>query len=112
MTPLTLFWLAALLLLSLGLAGLVTRRTVVGMLISVELMLNGAGLAIVAAAKCLGAGETHGQLAALFVMGLAAAEATLTLAMTLVVQKRFGTVTTEAVATIADSVSDPWGTAR
>jgi NADH-quinone oxidoreductase subunit K len=103
MTPLTLFWLAALLLVSLGLAGLVTRRTLVGMLISVELMLNGAGLAIVAAAKCSGASEVHGQLAALFVMGLAAAEATLVLAMVLVVQKRLGTITADAVSTISDS---------
>ena len=100
MTPLTLFWLAALLLISLGLAGLVTRRTMVGMLISVELMLNGAGLALVAAAKCVGAQEVHGQLAALFVMGLAAAEATLVLAMVLVVQRRFGTVEAKAVSTI------------
>jgi NADH-quinone oxidoreductase subunit K len=100
MTPLALFWLASLLLLSLGLGGLVTRRTLVGMLISVELMLNGAGLAIAAAAKCLGAAEVHGQLAALFVMGLAAAEATLVLAMTLVVQRRSGAVTVGEISTI------------
>ena len=108
MTPLTLLWLAALLLISLGLAGLVTRRTTVGMLISVELMLNGAGLAIVAAAKCLGAAEVHGQLASLFVMGLAAAEATLVLAMVLVAHKRLGTATTQSVS----AISDKWGTAR
>jgi NADH-quinone oxidoreductase subunit K len=100
MTTLTLFLLASLIMLSLGLAGLVTRRTLVGMLISVELMLNGAGLAIVAAAKCTPASEVHGQLAALFVMGLAAAEATLVLAMILVVQRRFGKVTLEAVSTL------------
>ena len=100
MTTLTLFLLASLLLLSIGLAGLITRRTLVGMLISVELMLNGAGLAIVAAAKCTPASEVHGQLAALFVMGLAAAEATLVLAMILVVQRRFGKVTLDEVATI------------
>ncbi|MDR2367061.1 MAG: NADH-quinone oxidoreductase subunit NuoK [Deltaproteobacteria bacterium] len=100
MTTLTLFLLASLLLLAIGLAGLVTRRTLVGMLISVELMLNGAGLAIVAAAKCVPASEVHGQLAALFVMGLAAAEATLVLAMILVVQRRFGKVTLDEVSII------------
>ena len=47
MNPLVLFHLAALLLLALGLYGLTSRRTLVGMLISVELMLNGAGLALV-----------------------------------------------------------------
>jgi NADH-quinone oxidoreductase subunit K len=113
MTPLTLFWLAALLLISLGLAGLVTRRTVVGMLICVELMLNGAGLAIVASAKCVGALEIHGQLAALFVMGLAAAEATLVLAMVLVAQKRAGSITTEGLSQIADiKLADIKGAAR
>jgi NADH-quinone oxidoreductase subunit K len=107
MTPLTLFWLAALLLISLGLAGLVTRRTMVGMLICVELMLNGAGLALAAAAKCVGAAEVHGQLAALFVMGLAAAEATLVLAMVLVAQRRFGSVKAAAISTISDSEGGP-----
>jgi NADH-quinone oxidoreductase subunit K len=101
-TPLTLFWLAALILISLGLAGLITRRTFVGMLICVELMLNGSGLAIVAASKCVGAAEVHGQLAALFVMGLAAAEATLVLAMVLVVQRRFGTAAVKCATTISD----------
>ncbi|MDR2302442.1 MAG: NADH-quinone oxidoreductase subunit NuoK [Deltaproteobacteria bacterium] len=102
-TTLTLFLLVSLLLISIGLAGLVTRRTLVGMLISVELMLNGAGLAIVAAAKCTPASEVHGQLAALFVMGLAAAEATLVLAMILVVQRRFGKVTLDEVSIIRSS---------
>jgi NADH-quinone oxidoreductase subunit K len=98
MTTLTFFLLASLLLLAMGLAGLITRRTLVGMLISVELMLNGAGLSIVAAAKSTGASDTLGELATLFVMGLAAAEATLVLAMVLVVQKRFGKVVSKDIS--------------
>ena len=53
------------------------RKTFVGMLICVELMLNGAGLSIVAASQLTAANAALGQLAALLVMGLAAAEATL-----------------------------------
>jgi NADH-quinone oxidoreductase subunit K len=99
MTTLTFFLLASLLLLAFGLAGLITRRTLVGMLISVELMLNGAGLSIVAAYKSVPAADgVLGQLAALFVMGLAAAEATLILAMILVVQRRFGKVTSRDIS--------------
>ncbi|MDR1167223.1 MAG: NADH-quinone oxidoreductase subunit NuoK [Deltaproteobacteria bacterium] len=98
MTTLTFFLLAALLLLAIGLAGLITRRTLVGMLISVELMLNGAGLSIVAAAKSTAASDALGELATLFVMGLAAAEATLVLAMILVVQRRFGKILSEDVS--------------
>jgi NADH-quinone oxidoreductase subunit K len=97
MNTLSFFFLASLLLLSIGLAGLITRRTLVGMLISVELMLNGAGLSIVAAYKSTAAPDVLGQLAALFVMGLAAAEATLVLAMILVVQKRFGKVVSKDI---------------
>jgi NADH-quinone oxidoreductase subunit K len=91
MSPLVLFHLAALLLLGLGLYGLTSRRTLVGMLISVELMLNGAGLALVASARLTAASDELGQLGALLVMGLAAAEATLVLAMVLVTVKRSGT---------------------
>ncbi len=90
MTPLQLYQLAALALLALGLFGLVWRRSLVGMLISVELMLNGAGLSIVAAGQLTAADNALAQLATLLVMGLAAAEATLVLAIVLVVVKRFG----------------------
>jgi len=90
MTPLQLFQLAALALLALGLFGLIWRRSLVGMLISVELMLNGAGLSIVAAGQLTAADAALAQLATLLVMGLAAAEATLVLAIVLVVVRRFG----------------------
>ncbi len=98
MSPLTLFHLAALLLLALGLMGIVTRRSLVGMLISVELMLNGAGLALVASARLTPAVDELGQLGALLVMGLAAAEATLVLAIILVVARRLGSSETARVS--------------
>ncbi len=104
-SPLSLFMLAALLLLAIGLVGLTTRRTLVGMLISVELLLNGAGLSVVAAAKLTPADDTIGQLATIFIMGLAAAEATLVLAMMVVVYRRFETVATDALTTLKDAQS-------
>ncbi len=97
MNPLVLFHLAALVLLGLGLYGLVSRRTLVGMLISVELMLNGAGLALVASARLTPASDELGQLGALLIMGLAAAEATLVLAITLLVGRRLGSVESDRV---------------
>ena len=97
MSPLMLFQLVALLLLALGLYGIVSRRTLVGMLISVELMLNGAGLSIVASGQLTDADAAMAQLSSLLVMGLAAAEATLALAIILVVAKRFGSSGTEDV---------------
>ncbi len=104
-SPLTLFMLAALLLLAIGLVGLISRRTLVGMLISVELLLNGAGLSVVAAAKLTEASDAIGQLATIFIMGLAAAEATLVLAMMVLVYRRFGTVETDQLTTLRDMES-------
>ncbi len=98
MSPLTLFQLAALILLAIGMYGLVWRKSLVGMLISVELMLNGAGLSIVAAAQLSGKEPALGQLGTLLVMGLAAAEATLVLAIVVVVSKRFKSIETDAVS--------------
>jgi NADH-quinone oxidoreductase subunit K len=103
MSALTLYMLAALLLLAIGLVGLVSRRTLVGMLISVEMLLNGAGLSVVAAAKLTPASDAMGQLATIFIMGLAAAEATLVLAMMVVVYRRFDTVATDALTTLKDA---------
>jgi NADH-quinone oxidoreductase subunit K len=104
-STLPLFLLAALLLMALGLLGLISRRTLVGMLISVELLLNGAGLSVVAATQLTPAAATAaaGQLAAVFIMGLAAAEATLILAMMVVVYRRFGSVETDALTTLKDA---------
>jgi NADH-quinone oxidoreductase subunit K len=102
MSALSLFQLTALLLLALGLYGIVVRRTLVGMLIAVELMLNGAGLSIVAAAQLTDANAVLGQLGTLLVMGLAAAEATLVLAIIVVVSRRFGTTETSAILTLKE----------
>jgi len=95
MNPIIFYQVVAVLLLCLGLYALVVRRTLVGMLIGVELMLNGAGLSIVAAAQLTPMDAVLGQLGALLVMGLAAAEATLILSIVLVVSKRFGDVASD-----------------
>jgi len=86
--------------------GLISRRTLVGMLISVEMLLNGAGLSVAAAAKLTpGVSDSLGQLATTFIMGLAAAEATIVLALMLVVYRRFETVKTEQLSTLRDMES-------
>ncbi|ADU62309.1 MAG: NADH-quinone oxidoreductase subunit NuoK [Pseudodesulfovibrio sp.] len=102
MSALTLYQLVALILLCAGLYGLTQRRSLVGMLICVELMLNGAGLSIVAAAQLTDFSATLGQLGTLFVMGLAAAEATLVLAIVVVVARRFGSAQTSDITTLKE----------
>ena len=98
MSALTLYQMVALFLLAIGLFGLVWRKTLIGMVISLELMINGAGLSIVATAQLTPASAVLGQLGTLFVMGLAAAEATLILAIVLIVVKRFKTSRTEDIS--------------
>ncbi|KMY67937.1 NADH-ubiquinone oxidoreductase subunit 4L [Desulfocarbo indianensis] len=91
MSALVLYQLVALFLLATGLYGFLWRRSLVAMLICLELMLNGAGLSIMAAAQLTPANAVLGQLGTLLVMGLAAAEATLVLAIVVVVTRRFKT---------------------
>ena len=63
----------------LGLIGVLTRKNVVFMLISVEIMLNAAGLAFVAAgAKWQ---QPDGQVMFLFILAMAAAEVSIRLAL-------------------------------
>lgn len=100
MSPLTMFQLVALILLLAGLFGICQRKSLVGMLICVELMLNGAGLSIVSAAQLTPANAMLGQLGTLFVMGLAAAEATLVLAIIVVIARRFGSTKTGDISTL------------
>ncbi|MDZ7699668.1 MAG: NADH-quinone oxidoreductase subunit K [Deltaproteobacteria bacterium] len=89
MTALTLFQLIALFLLCMGILGLILRKTLVGMIISLELMLNGAGLSMVAATQLTSADPILGHMGMLFILGLAAAEATLIIAIILVASRRF-----------------------
>jgi NADH-quinone oxidoreductase subunit K len=98
MNYLVMYHLAALILLGLGIYGLTSRKSLVGMLISVELMLNGAGLALVASSRLTPAIDQLGQIGTLLIMGLAAAEATLVLAIILVVSRRFGTTSSASIA--------------
>lgn len=100
--PLALYHFAAVVLLGMGLLGLTRRRTLVGMLIAVELMLNGAGLSIAAAAGLTPGNAVLGQATTLLVMGLAAAEATLVLAIIIVVYRRFGSTRTADLTTLQE----------
>ncbi len=66
-------------LFSMGVAGVMIRRNALIMFMSIELMLNSVNLTLVALSKELGLME--GQVAALFVMVIAAAEVTVGLAI-------------------------------
>ncbi|HUU29818.1 MAG TPA: NADH-quinone oxidoreductase subunit NuoK [archaeon] len=74
----------------LGVAGFITRRNILIMFMSIELMLNAANLVFVAFARHLG--RMDAQVFALFVMALAAAEAAVGLAIIVAVFRSRQTV--------------------
>ena len=74
----------------IGAAGVATRRNIVVIFMSVELMLNAANLAFVSVAR--GLGTMEGQVIVFFVMTLAAAEAAVGLAVILAMFRNRQTV--------------------
>ena len=71
---------------TLGLAGLITRRNLIFTLMCIEIMLNASGLAFVAAGSRWG--QPDGQVIFLFILAMAAAEASIGLAFVLLFHKR------------------------
>ena len=69
------------LLFAIGLAGVLVRRNMIFMLLSVEIMLNGAGLAFVVAGSRWGTAD--GQVMLIFILAVAAAEVAVGLALLL-----------------------------
>ena len=68
-------------LFSIGLYGLLTRRNAVGILMSVELMLNSGALNFVVFNRFITPGVVDGQIMAIFVVAVAAAEAVIGMAI-------------------------------
>ena len=93
--PLQHFLVVGLLLFALGLYTVLTRRNAIGILMGIELMLNAANVNYVAFARYSGT-ATDGQIFALFVIMLAAAEAAVGLAIVLGIYQNFDSIDVEA----------------
>lgn len=89
----------AVVLFAIGLVGLLARRNLLFMLMSVEVMLNSAGLAFIAAGARWGAAD--GQIMFLFILTLAAAEASVALALVLQLHRLLRTLDADAVKMMA-----------
>ena len=85
-------------LFSIGAAGVVLRRNVIVIFMSVELMLNAANLAFVALARR--GGDINGQAIVFFVMTVAAAEAAIGLAVILAMFRNRETVNVDELASL------------
>lgn len=77
-------------LFSCGMLGLMLRRNIIFMLMSLEVMLNSAGLAFVAAGAKWG--QADGQIIFLLILSVAAAEVAVGLGLVLQIQRRFKTL--------------------
>jgi NADH-quinone oxidoreductase subunit K len=86
--------LLAALLFALGLVGLLVRRNVVFMLMSLEIMLNAAGLAFIVAGSRWG--QPDGQVMFIFILAVAAAEVAVGLALVLRMRHHLSTVDADA----------------
>ena len=83
------------LLFSVGVAGVLIRRNVLIILMCVELMLNAANLNLVAFARH--SGTVAGQAFALLVMGLAAAEVAIGLALVVALYRKKDTIQVDQI---------------
>jgi NADH-quinone oxidoreductase subunit K len=83
-------------LFCLGLLGVLVRRNLLFVLMSIEIMINAAALAFVAAGSRWG--QPDGQVMFLMVLTLAAAETSVGLAMLLQLHRRFRTLDTDAAS--------------
>jgi len=82
----------ALFLFCVGLWGVLQRRSLIAMLISVELMLNAASINFLAFNRFLSPDPAIGQIVVLFIMGTAAAEAAIGLSIILALFRRYQSV--------------------
>jgi NADH-quinone oxidoreductase subunit K len=89
------FVVLSILLFATGLFCVVTRRNALGILMGIELILNSANVNYVAFARYSGSGY-DGQIFAIFVIMLAAAEAAIGLAIVLAVYQTFETIDVDA----------------
>ena len=71
---------------------MMTKRNAIGILIGVELVLNAATVNLIAFDRYLGPGRIDGQITALFVIVLAAAEAALAVGICINLYKNVSTV--------------------
>lgn len=89
MPGLTHYLILSAILFCLGIFGLLTRRNAVGILMSIELMFNAANINFVAFSRFVTPESMTGQIFAIFVITIAAAEAAVGLAIVMLLYRNF-----------------------
>ncbi len=91
------YLLIAAMLFALGVYGMMQRRSLIGMLISAELILSAASINFMAFNHFLAPDPTVGQIFTLFIMGIAAAEAAIAMSIVVAVYRNYKSIDTEDV---------------
>ena len=92
------FLALAAILFSIGLFGVLTRRSAIGILMSLELMFNAANINFVTFNKYILSDGLVGQMFAMFVIVVAAAEAVVGLAIVLLLYRNWQGINTDNVS--------------
>ena len=85
-------------LFGMGVYGVVTRRTFIGMLIAAELILAGSSINFMAFNRFTAPDPVTGQIFTLFIMAIAAAEAAIGLSIVIAVYKHYKSIDAEDTA--------------
>jgi NADH-quinone oxidoreductase subunit K len=96
--PLNHVLILATILFALGVVGLLVRRNLIFMLVSIEIMLNAAGLAFVAAGSYWQVAD--GQVMFLFILSMAAAEVSVGLALVFRLYHQLRTLDADAASSM------------
>lgn len=85
-------------LFAIGIYGVLSRRNILGILMSIELMFNAANINFVAFNRFLHPGQPWGQGFVIFVITLAAAEAVIGLSLVLMIYRNIKSVYAEKMS--------------
>ncbi len=95
MVPLSWFLIVAAALFCIGLYGVMSRRNAIAVLMSVELILNAVNINLIAFWRYITPHDVQGQVFAIFVLAVAAAEAAVGLALIIAIYRTRDTVNLE-----------------
>jgi len=98
--PLSLFLILAAIMFFIGVYGFLTRRNLITILMSLELILNSVNINFLAFNRYLYPHKLEGFFFSLFVIAVAASEAAVAIAIIINIYRRFTTINAEDVDTM------------
>ena len=100
MVPVECFFVLSAILFFIGVFGFVTRRNLIAMLVSVELILNAVDINFAAFNRLLFPGEMEGFFFTLFSIGVSAAESAVAIAIILNAYRHFKSDSVESISNL------------